>query len=445
MSRRVTNGPEPGPLIERFSCLFQNLYCPKTNPSGIVSLGIAENLLCAEEILSFSRKAITENLIQKDLTYGDNLWGSRRLNEALAGFLNRYFNPAVNVDPEHIITGVGVSAILDHLFHTLLDAGDGVLILNPYYAGFDRDLVGGRSGVKLVGVDWAGYKDQIECQNEDEVQDEWAGDGGLEEAFEKALQNARADGVDVRAILICNPHNPLGITVSRSTLIGYCKFAQKHDLHLVSDEIYAMSVYENKSFPGARPFCSALSIDLERDIEGHFDKGRLHCVYGMSKDFSANGFRIGALITQHNPRLLRTLAQLSIQIKISSPADVIFSTLLTSDYLPTFLRLNQSRLSVAQERVRTWFERRQVVVRDCNAGHFVWVNLGPRIGIKTRDEETRVFQKLLDGGLYVAPGSAYHHKTPGWFRVTFSVPPENLEAGLERLEDLLNLRCADEL
>lgn len=108
-------------------------------------------------------------------------------------------------------------------------------------------------------------------------------------------------------------------------------------------------------------------------------------------------------------------------------------------------------------------------MRNCNAGHFVWVNLGPRIGIKTKDEETRVFQKLLDGGLYVvgdlfksppqlssadhirtdcqrqAPGSAYHHKTPGWFRVTFSVPPENLEAGLKRLEDLLNLHCVNEL
>jgi hypothetical protein len=154
--------------------------------------------------------------------------------------LCRYFNPAVKVDPEHIITGklrngwsssaaadrkiysisshlnysshpfltfeppdraqsagVGVSAILDHLFHTLLDAGDGVLILNPYYAGFDRDLVGGRSGVKLVGVDWAGYEDQIQGQDGDEDEDEWAGDAGLEEAFEKALQTARADGVDV--------------------------------------------------------------------------------------------------------------------------------------------------------------------------------------------------------------------------------------------------------
>lgn len=47
-------------------------------------------------------------------------------------------------------------------------------------------------------------------------------------------------------MLITNPHNPLGTTVSRSTLRGYCDFAQKYDLHLVSDEIYAMSVYENK-------------------------------------------------------------------------------------------------------------------------------------------------------------------------------------------------------
>lgn len=46
-------------------------------------------------------------------------------------------------------------------------------------------------------------------------------------------------------MIITNPHNPLGQTLSRETLIGYCKFAEKHDLQLISDEIYAMSVYDN--------------------------------------------------------------------------------------------------------------------------------------------------------------------------------------------------------
>lgn len=207
------------------------------------------------------------------------------------------------------------------------------MILNPYYAGFDRDLAGGRSGVKLIGVDYKGRDG-----------DEWEGEDGLGEAFEDALQRATEGGIEVslfsaslcvgiltrrriftvttklqvRAVLICNPHNPLGTTVSRSTLAGYCRFAQKHDLHIVSDEIYAMSVYDNPStyrvvlsekywlrrrltirvpndltsgFPEARPFNSALSVDLDRDIGVPFDKGRLHVVYGMSKDFCANGFR----------------------------------------------------------------------------------------------------------------------------------------------------------
>ena len=120
--------------------------------------------------------------------------------------------------------------------------------------------------------------------------------------------------------------------------------------------------------------------------------------------------RIGALVTQHNPRLLRTLAQMSIQIKISSPADVIFSSLLQSDYLGTFLALNRSRLGEAQAKVRTWFERRGVYVKPCNAGHFVWVHLGPRVGIETKEQELEVFQKLLDGGLYIV--SSQRHLKP---------------------------------
>jgi 1-aminocyclopropane-1-carboxylate synthase len=107
------------------------------------------------------------------------------------------------------------------------------------------------------------------------------------------------------------------------------------------------------------------------------------------------------LITQNNPRLLRILAQWSIQIKISSPADVIFSTLLTDPYLPKFLALNRSRLGKAQAFVRDWFEHRGVFVRPCNAGHFIWVDLASRLEIKTETEEKRIFQRLLDQGVYI--------------------------------------------
>lgn len=46
---------------------------------------------------------------------------------------------------------------------------------------------------------------------------------------------------------MCNPQNPLGRAYSRETLLAYAKFCEEKDLHLVSDEIYAMSTY---SHPG---------------------------------------------------------------------------------------------------------------------------------------------------------------------------------------------------
>lgn len=51
--------------------------------------------------------------------------------------------------------------------------------------------------------------------------------------------------------ILCNPQNPLGRTYPRDTLLAYARFCEERDLHLVSDEIYAMSVYENKCEPSS--------------------------------------------------------------------------------------------------------------------------------------------------------------------------------------------------
>jgi DNA-binding transcriptional MocR family regulator len=211
-------------------------------------------------------------------------------------------------------------------------------------------------------------------------------------------------------MLICNPTNPHGRTHSRRTLLDYCLFAEKHDLHLVSDEIYGLSVYDNPAYRDALPFTSMLSLDVEKETGVKFDKSRLHVVHGMSKDFCSNGLRLGVLVTPHNPRLIRTMAQTSMLMKVSSPADVLLSALLTSPTSPTassatfldwFIKENRRRLTVAHALVRSWFERRGVRVADSNAGHFCWVQLGERMGWTTLADEKQGFQQLLDGGVYL--------------------------------------------
>ena len=97
------------------------------------------------------------------------------------------------------------------------------------------------------------------------------------------------------------------------------KFCQRHQIHLISDEIYALSVWSNPEAPNAVTFTSVLSIDTTDII----DPGLIHVLWGMSKvslmknlywriksltmnlkDFGANGLRIGCIISQNNIPLL---------------------------------------------------------------------------------------------------------------------------------------------
>lgn len=75
-----------------------------------------------------------------------------------------------------------------------------------------------------------------------------------------------------RAVLLCNPHNPLGHIYSKETILEYCRFAERHNIHLwvmhaestvysslmfpsrIVDEIYALSLFEN---PGDVPTLEA--------------------------------------------------------------------------------------------------------------------------------------------------------------------------------------------
>lgn len=89
------------------------------------------------------------------------------------------------------------------------------------------------------------------------------------------------------------------------TLEEVASFCARHNLHLIMDEIYAQSVFENPYAPNATPFTSILSIDLD----GVIDSNLVHVMYGISKDFCANGARLGILASR-NEGLLGAVAGL---------------------------------------------------------------------------------------------------------------------------------------
>jgi aspartate/methionine/tyrosine aminotransferase len=79
------------------------------------------------------------------------------------------------------------------------------------------------------------------------------------------------------------------------TLMEFAAFCGRRRLHFISDEIYAKSVFVNPHLANSPPFVSTLALNLRDVIDPKF----FHVLYGASKDFCANGLRLGLVYTRN--------------------------------------------------------------------------------------------------------------------------------------------------
>ena len=179
---------------------------------------------------------------------------------------------------------------------------------------------------------------------------------------------------------------------------------------------------------------------------------------GASKDFGVNGLRLGVFVSQANPPLLQAFVAAAIWLKASSAADALVSGLLNNaPKLDAYLTTNVSRMQDAYARMTSWLDQHRIPYVPAAAGHYLWADLrrflpnDPARFADDAERETQLWLDLLDGGVYLAPGSfcasaadaplspADSSPVHGHFRITFTVHPACLEEGLRRLERILGL------
>ena len=93
----------------------------------------------------------------------------------------------------------------------------------------------------------------------------------------------------IRALILSNPHNPLGRCFSQEQLEACLKFCQAHSIHLISDEIFGPMTFESPDLPPEERFVSVLSLDCEAL---RCDPSRVHMIWSPSKVFSLSGLRL---------------------------------------------------------------------------------------------------------------------------------------------------------
>lgn len=179
--------------------------------------------------------------------------GARELREAIARKLER--DNGIKADPvSEICVTLGATGAFACAINALLDPGDGILLFEPYY------------GYHLNSALVAGLVPQFATLTPP--------DFSLNEA---AIEAAITE--QTRAIVICTPSNPSGKMFTRDELATLARVAVKHDLLVITDEIYEYIRYDG------RPHVSPATLPGLRE--------RTVSIMGLSKTFSITGWRLG--------------------------------------------------------------------------------------------------------------------------------------------------------
>ncbi len=191
-----------------------------------------------------------------------------------------YKNNKIDVSYEDILITVGGSEAITLTLLTCLNAGDEILVPEPFYANYFSFATS--ADVKVVAIT-------------SHIEDGFSLPPIAE--FEKKITEK------TKGIIICNPNNPTGHVYSRKELEQIRDLVLKYDLFLLSDEVYREFVYDGEEF------ISAMRLEGMEN----------HCILidSLSKRYSATGLRTGALVTKN--KQLRDTALKFCQARLSPP------------------------------------------------------------------------------------------------------------------------------
>ncbi len=357
--------------------------------SNIISLGRGDpDFDTPANIIEAAKRALDQGY-----THYTDWVGMPELREAIAGKLLRENELAY--DKSEILVTVGGQEAVFMLMFSLLNPGDEIIIPEPRYTAYDTAIeVAGGKMVPLI----------TKPENDFQI---------LAEDVEKLITPR------TKALLVITPNNPTGVVMTRENLEAIAEVAKRHDLVVISDEIYEKLIYDGwkhwsiGSFPGM--------------------KERTLTVNGVSKTYSMTGWRLGYVAGPRN--IIAAMTQLKYAVTICA----------TSVSQMAALEAFTGPQDSLKEMVDTYNERRLVAMMRLDRLGIPYVTprgafyIFPDIrkyGMISFDFCRFMLEKAQ---VMLFPGTAFGEGGEGFVRISLLASNEKIMEAFDRMEKALKL------
>ena len=309
--------------------------------------------------------------------------------------ISRYIEDRMQLtyDPaSEIMVTVGGSEAIDIAFRTVLEPGDEVIIPEPAFVSYVPC-------VQLAG----GVPVTIPLK--------------AENAFRlKPRELEAAITPKTKVLLLSYPNNPTGAIMEKEDLEALLGIIEKHDLLVISDEIYSELTYNSRhvsiaSLPGMRKRCVVIN--------------------GFSKSYAMTGWRLGyALAPKEIMEQMVKLHQFAIMSSPTTSQYAAVSALKNgnSDVMEMRLAYDQRRRFLLHE-----MERLQIPCFEPRGAFYIFPNIS-EFGMSSEEFATEL---LREEKVAVVPGSAFGDCGEGFIRISYAYSIEELKAALARIEAFL--------
>ncbi|RWZ51855.1 aminotransferase class I/II-fold pyridoxal phosphate-dependent enzyme [Labedella phragmitis] len=294
----------------------------------------------------------------------------------------------ITAEVEQVWVTIGATQALFQAMGLLLDAGDEILVPDPGYTTFGMNA-------RMLQAVPVPYRLAPE-------------DGFIPDLAQ--LESLITP--QTRVLLINSPSNPLGRVFSTEVLEGLVGLAARHDLWVLSDE-----VYEYFTFRGEHVSPATLDPD-----------GRVFSVFSLSKTYAMTGVRVGYLVTPPGfAGVMRTVQEAMISC-VPTPDQRAAVAALTGPREPVDVALAHYAENAAA--AAALLDERGIAYLQPDGAFYLWIDMSHA---SRGDVASWTERFLLEERVAVAPGSAFGRSGEGWVRVCLAADRARLLDGLRRL------------